>query len=130
MNIMLSSAEIYPTLPVTDLARSRKFYEGKLGLEVENDSIGGIILYKTGAGTKLMTFTRPPTKADHSVASFVVDDIKQAVDELKSKGIVFEQYDMGNGIKTDEDGILAVGDAKAAWFKDTEGNILALNQKT
>lgn len=127
---MLSSAEVYPTLPVIDLARSRKFYEGILGLVVENDSMNGMVLYKTGTGTRLMTFTRPPTKADHSVASFVVDDIKQTVQELTAKGVVFEQYDMGNGIKTDDDGILAVGEAKAAWFKDTEGNILALNQKT
>lgn len=127
---MLGTAEVYPTIPVVDLARSRKFYEGMLGLEVENDSVSGIILYKTGMGTRLMTFTRPPSKADHSVASFVVEDIRKAVEDLKTRGVVFEQYDMGNGIKTDEDGILAVGEAKAAWFKDTEGNILALNEKT
>jgi hypothetical protein len=65
------------------------------------------------------------TKADHTVAGWVVDDIEAVVDALIKRGVVFEQYDMP-GMKTDERGIATLGPGKSAWFKDTEGNILSI----
>lgn len=73
-------------------------------------------------------FTRGPTKADQTVASFKVENIEAHVKELRAKGVKFEEYDIPRmGIKT-VDGIATTGKNKSAWFKDTEGNILAMDQ--
>jgi hypothetical protein len=63
------------------------------------------------------------TKADHTVAEFAVDDVAEAVEALRNRGVVFERYSV-----TDERGIATMGRIKAAWFKDTENNILAVVQ--
>lgn len=86
-------------------------------------------MLSAGENTRVMLYERAPVNCDHTHASFVVPDILAAMNELKSKGVAFEQYDMGNGFKTDENGVMTVGLSKTAWFKDSEGNILALNQK-
>jgi predicted enzyme related to lactoylglutathione lyase len=74
----------------------------------------------------LYLYQRAATKADHTVAAFNVDDVEAVVKELKSKGVVFEEYDMP-GLRT-VNSIATVGSMKGAWFKDTEGNILGLSQ--
>ncbi len=122
---MLADSYVHPTLPVVDLERALKFYEGKLGLKVlSRDPSPGAVL-EAGGGSRLYLYQRGATKADHTVASFKVDDVEATVKVLKEKGIVFEEYDMP-GLKTDE-GVATMGDLKAAWFKDTEGNILGLS---
>lgn len=122
---MLANAPIHPTLPVVDLARARKFYEDKLGLKmVREDPSPGAIL-QCGKGTMIYIYQRAATKADHTVASFIVDDVEATVKELKAKGVVFEEYDMP-GLKT-VDSIFTMGEIKGAWFKDTEGNILGMS---
>ncbi|MDN7024247.1 VOC family protein [Methanoculleus sp. FWC-SCC1] len=122
---MMTNAMIMPTLPVADMARARKFYEEKLGLRFREEREAGA-LYDAGGGTMLLLYQRAPTKADNTAAAFLVDDIKTEIAELKQKGITFEEYDMP-GLKT-EGGIATTGQDKIAWFKDTEGNILAMSQ--
>lgn len=124
---MLSDAVVIPTLPVGVLERAREFYEKKLGLKVVGSGTDGIF-FECGKGTILYIYKRGPTKADHTVAGFIVTDIEAEMQSLREKGIVFEEYDMPelktvNGIATSS------GGEKSTWFKDTEGNILALNQK-
>jgi predicted enzyme related to lactoylglutathione lyase len=126
---MLGNSPVYANIPVTDIKRATEFYSKKLGLVVEAEEMQSIALLKGGESTRVLLYERPPSKADHTLASFVVDDIYKSVKELKTIGITFEQYDFGNGIKTNEDGVMEMGPSKAAWFKDSEGNILALNQK-
>ncbi len=122
---MLTNAAIHPTLPVVDLARAKKFYEEKLGLKiVQEDPSPGAIL-QCGKGTMLYIYQRGATKADHTAASFIVDDVEATVKELKAKGVVFEEYD-SPGLKT-VNSIFTMGEMKGAWFKDTEGNILAVS---
>ena len=122
---MLTNAAAHPTLPVVDLERARTFYEGKLGLKViRTDSSLGALL-QAGEGTRLYLYQRAATKADHTVASFTVKDVEATVKELKAKGVVFEDIDTP-GLKT-VDGIATMGEMKGAWFKDTEGNILAVS---
>jgi hypothetical protein len=65
--------------------------------------------------------------AQHTLASWEVDDIASVVDELEARGVVFEKYDLP-GLKTDEQGIADLGSTKAAWFKDPDGNILNVGQ--
>jgi catechol 2,3-dioxygenase-like lactoylglutathione lyase family enzyme len=121
---MLTNAPVNPTLPVVDLVRARKFYEEKLGLKViRTDPSPGATL-QAGKGTTLYIYQRAATKADHTAAAFTVSDVEAMVKELKTKGVVFEEVNQP-GIKT-VNGIATMGAMKVAWFKDTEGNILAV----
>ena len=125
---MLTNAKVHPTLPVVDLERAKKFYEGTLGLKViQEDPSPGVVL-QAGEGTTLYIYQRAATKADHTVAGFKVKDVEATVKDLKAKGVVFEDVDVP-GLKTVE-GIATMttpaGGFKAAWFKDTEGNILSV----
>lgn len=124
---MLSKFPIYANVPSTDLKRTKDFYEGKLGLSVMEDQ-EGIVVFEAGDKTYLLAYLRGPSKSEHTLATFLVEDIEKEVDELTEKGIVFEQYDMP-GIKTNEKGIAQTGEQKAAWFKDPDGNILGIAQK-
>ena len=127
---MLTNKPVNPTLPAVDLKRARQFYEEKLGLKVViDDPIVGLMLM-AGENTYLYLYQRAATKAEHTVAQFHVDDLAAEVKELQSKGITFEEYDIPEmGLKT-MNGIAKMsspeGEIKGAWFKDTEGNILAL----
>ena len=125
---MLNKAVIAPTLPAVDLKRAREFYEKKLGLKVIMEDPSPGIMLEAGKGSMLYIYQRGATKADHTVAGFKVDNVEAEVKELKAKGIKFEEYDIPSmGIKT-VNGIFTMGKMKSAWFKDTEGNILAVNQ--
>ena len=122
---MLANAAVHPTLPVVDLDRARKFYEEKLGLKVVRTDPSPGAMLQAGGGTMLYIFQRGATRADHTAASFIVDDVEATVKGLKAKGVVFEEYDMP-GLKT-VNSIFTMGEMKGAWFKDTEGNILAVS---
>lgn len=123
---MVAIARVSPTLPVVDMQRAREFYEGRLGLKVLAATRGGVV-YECGDGTRLLIYPRAtPTKADNPAASFEVADVESEVRELRGKGVIFEEYDLP-GLKT-VNGIATIDGRKAAWFKDTEGNVLALTQ--
>lgn len=127
---MLGNARVGAILVATDIERAKKFYVDKLGLRVVETSApsGDFAMFEAGDGTMLYLYLREGgSKAEHTVAGWVVDDIETAVAELRDKGVVFEQYDLP-GLKTDERDIAESGPAKSAWFKDTEGNILAVNE--
>ena len=121
---MLSNSALHPTIPAVDIKRARKFYENKLGLKVLKTDPSPGITFEAGEGTTLYVFQREATKADHTVVSFKVEDVEAQVSELKDKGIVFEDVEIP-GMET-SNGITTMGDIKAAWFKDTEENILAI----
>ena len=123
---MLSNAPIVPYIPVADVKRARAFYEGKLGLKPRQEYAGGVI-YE--CGEQSWVFMYPSKGAGTSKAStafWTVDDVEAEVAQLKAKGVVFEEYDMP-GIKT-VNSIATGGGARTAWFKDTEGNIMAISQ--
>ena len=124
---MLTDAPIVPYIPAADVSRARKFYEGKLGLKPAEEYAGGVI-YECGRGSRV--FMYPSGGAGTSKAStafWAVADVGAEVADLKARGVVFEEYDLP-GIKT-VNGIATSGGAKTAWFKDSEGNILALSQR-
>ena len=122
---MLGGAPVVANVPVVDLQRARSFYTDKLGLKEIMSDPGGVY-FEAGQGSKLFLYQRgEPTKAEHTVASFKVDDVLSAVNGLKAKGVKFESYDLGE-IKTDSNSIAHLGDLQASWFKDTEGNILCV----
>jgi predicted enzyme related to lactoylglutathione lyase len=124
---MLENAPMVSYIPVGDVARARKFYEEKIGLKAKEEYAGGVI-YECGKGS--WVFMYPSAGAGTSKAStafWAVDDVAAEVAELKARGVVFEEYDMP-GIKM-ENSIVSVSGAKTAWFKDSEGNILAMSQR-
>lgn len=123
---MLSQSAVTTMLPVMDLARARAFYEECLGLQPGELRPDGKFVYRVG-GSALALFPRPGgTKAEHTAISFQVADIAASIRELKSRGVVFEDYDFPD-FKT-VDHVCVLGAEKAAWFKDTEGNYLCLHE--
>jgi predicted enzyme related to lactoylglutathione lyase len=123
---MLNRAPVMTMLPVKDLERARDFYVNKLGLEGEGLAADGKFVIRA-SGTKLGLMPKPEgTKAEHTAVSFQVDDVAAAIKALKARGVAFHDYDFPN-FKT-VDHMIVLGDEKAAWFSDTEGNILCLHQ--
>ena len=115
------------TLPASDLDRARSWYRDKLGLEPAQDGEGGV-MYDTG-GVRFMLYPSQFAGTNQATAaSWEVDDFDSAVADLRSRGVTFEEYDLP-GLKT-VDGIADSPEGKAAWFKDSEGNILALSTMT
>lgn len=124
---MLSDSPVSAILPATDLARAKDFYQNKLGLKVKDMPMDDPIMFEAGQGSVLVVYKRPePTKAEHTVAGFLVDDVEKTVKDLEAKGVKFEDYDMPD-LKT-VNHIMDYGQGKSAWFKDSEGNILAISQ--
>jgi catechol 2,3-dioxygenase-like lactoylglutathione lyase family enzyme len=124
---MLTDARVTAIVPTTDLERARRFYGQTLGLADTGASMPGPeAVYRCGGGTMLEVYERPTAgEADHTLASWEVDDVRAAVDELRSNGVQFEEYDLPE-IKT-EDGVATAGDFQAAWFRDPDGNILCVH---
>ena len=125
---MLTDSPVIAMLPATDMDRARNFYEQTLGLSVVMEIPGGYV-FGAGSGTAIGVCQRGPSKADHTLASFQVQDIEEVINGLTAKGVQFEHYDMNPGPKTNSLGIAEdPSRGKAAWFKDTEGNILNIVQ--
>lgn len=122
---MLHDFPMYAYIPAKDLARARQFYETKVGLRPKQETNGGVV-YEFGNGTAC--FLYPTSNAGTSLASqafWSVPDVDALMRKLKAKGVVFEEYPDMPGERSAE-GAVTAGGAKAAWFKDSEGNILAL----
>jgi catechol 2,3-dioxygenase-like lactoylglutathione lyase family enzyme len=122
---MLNGKRIHTTLPTIDRERARAFYAEKLGLEPTVDAPGGL-LYETPGGTFVLFPTSVPSDGSHTQMGFTVDDIEAEVAELTSRGIEFLSYAMPNFDQ--ETRIASSEDVRAAWFKDSEGNLIGLVQ--
>jgi predicted enzyme related to lactoylglutathione lyase len=125
--IMLKITESAATLPAQDIARARKFYEQKLGLTPDEVGPDGGVFYKTGNTGFLVFPSMGKPSGDHTQLGFDVEDVPATVNELKKSGVKFEDYDFP-GLKT-EDGIADMGGSKGAWFKDSEGNLIAIGEQ-
>lgn len=126
---MLKSAPLVTIVPGVDLERARRFYRDTLGLTLVLDNPDPTtILFEAGNGSRIAIYERSQTKADHTVGVFIVDDLEAEIDRLASRGVLMEQYDFP-GLTTNELGIAEMpGGVRSAWFLDSEGNILALDQ--
>ena len=116
---------VYATLPAADLERAKGFYGEKLGLVPSSEQPGGIF-YEVGSTRFLVFPTGGRASGQHTQMGFTVDDIDATVSELKSRGVVFEEYDFP-GLKT-LNSVATTGPIKAAWFRDSEGNLLGIAQ--
>ncbi|MGH3715381.1 MAG: VOC family protein [Micromonosporaceae bacterium] len=123
---MLADLSVHPTIPARDLERAKRFYRDILGLKVTEERPEGIS-FESG-DTKLYLYpTFTPEVAAHTLASWDVADLDAEMTELRGRGITFEEYDFP-GLKT-ENGVAELGGERGCWFKDSEGNILALGQR-
>ena len=121
---MLQESPMYAYIPAKDLARARQFYEGKVGLVPKEETNGGVV-YEFGRNTACFLYPTPNAGTSQASQAFwSVDDVDREMVALKARGVVFEDYDMP-GDRSAE-GAVIDGGAKAAWFKDSEGNIMAL----
>jgi catechol 2,3-dioxygenase-like lactoylglutathione lyase family enzyme len=124
--VTLADARIGANVPVSDLDGAIAFYEGKLGLELfERGEEAPYARFRGFGETKLGIYQSGTAgQAKHTLVSFVVDDVRRVVGALQADGVVFEEYDLP-GMKT-ENGVATVGDTRAAWLKDPDGNILEI----
>lgn len=124
---MLQKSAMYAYLPAKDVARARQFYEQKLGFKPARETAGGVV-YEFAKGTACFLYPTPNAGTSKASQAFwQVEDVEREVAELKRRGVKFEDYDTP-GMKT-VNGIATAGGAKAAWFKDSEGNTLAIVQE-
>jgi catechol 2,3-dioxygenase-like lactoylglutathione lyase family enzyme len=125
----LSNYRVGAAVAVSDMGRAREFYEGKLGFTAAGDDADGGRTYECADGTTLHVFPSPSGTGGSgaTVAGWTVDDLESLVDELAGNGVAFERYD-DEQISTDDKGIAVFGESKTAWFKDPDGNVLALVQ--
>ncbi len=124
---MLEQHEFHTTLPVKNLDRAKKFYAEKLGLRPDYETSAGAVY--GGKDSWFMLFpSSGSSNGQFTQGGWDTDDIESEVRELKSRGVKFEEYDSPN-LKT-VNGIATVGQDRAAWFKDSEGNLLGLIQRS
>ena len=125
---MLKDLDIIAVLPAKDIARAKDFYRDVLGLEPAETMDEENVLYRCGNGTAFLLYeTDNAGTAKNTQMGWATDDVEAEAEELRGRGVVFEEYDFP-GLKT-ENGIATTTAGKAAWFLDTEGNILNIYQR-
>jgi catechol 2,3-dioxygenase-like lactoylglutathione lyase family enzyme len=123
----LNNSTVAMMLPVSDPDRAQKFYSDRLGLPYEGTDPEGSPMYRLAGGSQLGLLVRPDQKPLGSTAlTFEVGNVEQEIADLEGRGVTFEDYDLP-GLKT-ENHIATMGDHKAAWFLDPDGNVLCLHQ--
>ena len=126
---MLTTSRVEANIPAADLDRARAFYADKLGLTPMRELGGVTLVYETEGGTRFNLYeTTFAGQAGHTIAQWHVDDIEAEVHDLKAKGVVFEVYDMP-GVEWDGEIASVAGLGRAAWFTDSEGNIMCIDQE-
>jgi catechol 2,3-dioxygenase-like lactoylglutathione lyase family enzyme len=130
---LFQNAEVATRLPAQDLERARAFYAEKLGLEPVEERPGGL-RYRCGNTYFVLFESSGRASGDHTQMAFEVDDIESVVNEMRRRGVIFEEVDVP-GLRTVE-GIAdvegnypskGVGE-RGAWFRDSEGNLLGVGQ--
>ena len=127
---MFEKTYAFSGFAVNDVSAAKQFYGETLGVTVEERGDMGLAL-KLGSGAEVFIYPKKGHQpATYTILNFVVDDIEDTVQQLVSKGVTFEHYDLGNGAKTDEMGIMRGKTAHMgpdiAWFKDPAGNVLSV----
>lgn len=125
---MLRSAPVAATIAVRDIGVAKKYYVETLGLKLARDMAPEAFMCEAGSGSMILVYRRPnhePSAA--TIASFQVVDCRSAVNELKGRGIKFEDYDFP-GLKTVDQVATMPDGSIAAWFFDPDRNILALGE--
>ncbi len=123
----LSDSRVGAIVAVSDMERAKEFYEKTLGLSGGKDQPDGGRTYTCAGDTQIHVYPSPDNAGSSgaTIAAWEVDDVAGTVDDMRSRGVTFEQY--GEPLSTDERGVAKMGDIEGAWFKDPDGNILAIS---
>jgi predicted enzyme related to lactoylglutathione lyase len=114
-------------IPAQDIKRARSFYEQKLGLKPQEEQSDGSVFYAVGETMFFVFPSMGKASGDHTQLGLEVDDAEVAANEVRNKGVKLEEYDYPD-FKT-KNGIAEMGDGKGFWFKDTEGNLIAVMER-
>ena len=126
--IMLKDSNIIAVLPAKDINRAKEYYRDKLGIEPSESMEEGSVMYSCGQGTRFLVYqTENAGTAKNTQMGWETDNLEREMEELRGRGVVFEDYDFP-GLKT-ENGIATADWGKAAWFLDSEGNIINISQR-
>ena len=117
---------VYGKLPAQDVERARAFWRDKLGFEPVRESEGHLFYDCEGSRFLIFPSSGSPS-GTHDQLGFVVEDAGAAVEELRARGVEFERYEPRPGV-TFENDVMDLGAVKAAWFKDSEGNLISIAQ--
>jgi catechol 2,3-dioxygenase-like lactoylglutathione lyase family enzyme len=124
---VLSDHPVFPILLSTDLDASRSFYRDTLGLELAREDPGDRLVFRSGGGTQLaITLSTTGTSDTQTQMAWRVPDIRAAVADLRTRGVLIEEYVAPDPVTTD--GVADMGHSWAAWFIDPNGNVLAVVQ--
>jgi len=123
---MLTESAITTMLPVTDAERAGRFYADSLGLRRTSTGEDGTVYFEAGAGSIGLRPMPEGSQSENTELSFEVHDLVAEVKALESRGVRFQDFEM-EGIKT-VDHIAELGKERAAWFNDSEGNVLCLHE--
>ena len=125
---MVTAGRISAVLCSTDLVRSQEFYEQKVGLSLSPETITNHLLFESVGGGSVLVYGRPgPNQADHTQVRLWSTDVESDVKDLLARGVVFEDYDFPT-LKTTDHIATTAGIGRSAWFKDPDGNTIALFQ--
>jgi len=125
---MLDHSSVEANIPAADLDRARSYYSDKLGLTPVAEHGGEALRYRTAEGTFFNLYrTQYAGQAGHTIAQWHVDDVDEEVHNLIAKGVVFEVYQDMPGVEWNGQVATMPGMGKAAWFKDSEGNIMCID---
>jgi catechol 2,3-dioxygenase-like lactoylglutathione lyase family enzyme len=122
VGLMLDRFRVYAVLPASDLHRAKTWWEEKVGMSPTNEDPGGLWFACADGTWVVVTPSGYAGTAQNTAVSFTVTGIEDLMEQLRGRGVVFEEYDLPD-FKT-ENGLFAMGGYKAAWFKDSEGNIV------
>jgi catechol 2,3-dioxygenase-like lactoylglutathione lyase family enzyme len=125
---MVGGNRISAVLVSTDLERSQDFYEHKVGLTLSSETIKNHLVFECGDGTTLLIYGRGARNtADHTQVRFWSQDVDKDVAELVARGVEFEEYD-SETFRTVNHVVTTPGIGRSGWFKDPDGNTIALYQ--
>ena len=123
---MLANTDALATIAVKDTKAARKFYEGTLGLKPAAGDQPGVVSYRSGNSTVLVYESPYAGTNQATAATWIVDDVEGVVKALNIRGVTFEHYDFNFPQTTRRGDIHVMGNTRAAWFKDPDGNILSV----
>jgi len=123
---MLDRFPAHATVAVSDMERAKSWYADKLGLKPAEEDVAGA-WYEYASSAFLLFETPFAGSAQNTVMSWLVDDASSVVSALKANGVSFDTFEM-EGLEWDGE-IAKLGNERTAWFKDSEGNTLAITQR-
>jgi catechol 2,3-dioxygenase-like lactoylglutathione lyase family enzyme len=121
---MLADSTVFATIAVRNVQMAKEFYGQKLGLRQIDENAGGV-MYESGSGKLFIYESHTAGTSLATTAAWAVEDVPASVNDLQSKGVVFDNYDIPNA---EVDGfIYTMDNQQSAWFKDPDGNILSIS---